>query len=203
MFTRNCCVLCFAFLPFYLASPGIGFSPGQITFVLTFMGIGMAIFSWIFGRISDNTGRRKLFFISALFLQIIIFLLLNLSNNIIYHCILTFFRGSLLGMRMPASNALFADIVEKSNEKKEMDKTLGTIEVSGTQLSLLSATKSTGWSIGVLGSSFVISSFGVDSLIIFLIVTTAISLIFAIPVRDIKKDDQIDKEGEIKLNKEE
>jgi MFS family permease len=193
----------FAFLPFFLASPSIGFSPGQITFVLTFMGIGMGIFSWFFGRISDKTGRRKLFFISALFLQIIIFLLLNLSNHIIYHCILNFVRGSLLGMRMPASNALFADIVEKSNEKKEMDKTLGTIEVSGTQLSLLSATKSTGWSIGVLGSSFVISLFGVGSLIIFLIITTAISLIFAIPVRDIKKAEQTNGKNEIERNEEE
>jgi MFS family permease len=147
----------------------------------------MGLFSWFFGRISDRTGRRKLFFISALFLQIIVFLLLNLNTHIIYHCILNFSRGYLLGMRMPASNALFAEIVEKSNEKKEMDVTLGTIEVSGTQLSLLSATKSTGWSIGVLGSSFVITVFGVESLILFLIVTTAISLIFAIPVQDIKK----------------
>lgn len=193
----------FAFLPFYLASPSIGFSVGQITFVFTFMGVGMAIFSWFFGRISDKTGRRKLFFISALFLQIIIFLLLNLNNHIIYHCILNFFRGSLLGMRMPASNALFADIVEKSNEKKEMDVTLGTIEVSGTQLSLLSATKSTGWAIGVLGSSFVITVFGVESLILFLIIVTTISLIFAIPVRDIKKGDNSIEEGEIELIKEE
>ncbi len=193
----------FAFLPFYLASSSIGFSPGQITFVFTFMGVGMAISSWFFGRISDKTGRRKIFFISALFLQIIIFLLLNLNNHIVYHCILNLFRGSLLGMRMPASNALFADIVEKSNEKKEMDVTLGTIEVSGTQLSLLSATKSTGWAIGVLGSSFVIAEFGVESLILFLIITTAISLIFAIPVRDIKKGDNIIKESEIELIKEE
>ena len=104
---------------------------------------------------------------------------------------------------MPASNALFADIVEKSNEKKEMDVTLGTIEISGTQLSLLSATKSTGWAIGVLGSSFVIAEFGVESLILFLIITTAISLIFAIPVRDIKKGDNIIKESEIELINEE
>jgi len=193
----------FAFLPYYLASTSIGFSAGQITFVFTFMGVGMAISSWFFGRISDKTGRRKIFFISALFLQIIIFLLLNLNNHIVYHCILNLFRGALLGMRMPASNALFADIVEKSNEKKEMDVTLGTIEVSGTQLSLLSATKSTGWAIGVLGSSFVIAEFGVESLILFLIITTAISLIFAIPVRDIKKGDNIIKESEIELINEE
>ena len=65
----------FAFLPFYLSSPSIGFSPGQITFIMTWMGVGIAISSWFFGRISDKTGRRKLFFITALFLQIIVFLL--------------------------------------------------------------------------------------------------------------------------------
>ncbi|MFW9822497.1 MAG: MFS transporter [Candidatus Thorarchaeota archaeon] len=183
----------FAFLPLFLNS--IGFTAGEITFILTFMGVGMALSSWLFGRISDRTGRRKLLFISALLLQIIIFVLLILNNHIIYHCILNFFRGSLLGMRMPASNALFADIVEKSNEKKEMDKTLGIIEVSGTQLSLLNATKSLGWAIGVLGSSFVIAVFGVGSLILFLIITTAISLIFAIPVQDIEKVDNNIKEN--------
>ncbi|MFX1453907.1 MAG: MFS transporter [Promethearchaeota archaeon] len=186
----------FAFLPLFLDSRG--FSAGEITFILTFMGVGMAVFSWITGRISDKTGRRKLLFITALLLQIVIFILLNLNNHIIYYCILNFFRGSLLGMRMPASNALFADIVEKSNEKKEMDKTLGIIEVSGTQLSLLNATKSLGWAIGVLGSSFVIAVFGVGSLILFLIITTAISLIFAIPVQDIEKEDNEIKENIIK-----
>ena len=91
--------------------------------------MGKGIFSWFFGRISDRTGRRKLFFIVALFSQIIVFMLLNLNNNIIYHCILNFIRGSLLGMRMPASDALFADIVEKSNKKKEIIANLGTSEV--------------------------------------------------------------------------
>ncbi|MHA2281835.1 MAG: MFS transporter [Promethearchaeota archaeon] len=183
----------FAFIPLFLESKG--FTDPQIIFVLLWMGVGMAVFSWFFGKISDKTGRRKLFFISALILQIVVFLLLNLNNHIIYFCILNFFRGSLLGMRMPASNALFADIVEKSNEKKEMDVTLGTIELTGTQLSLLSATKSTGWAIGVLGSSFVVTIFGVGSLILFLIITTAISLIFAIPIRDVKKEDSFTKES--------
>ena len=86
----------FAFLPLFLDSKG--FSVGEITFIMTWMGVGMAIFSWFFGRMSDRTGRRKLFFISALFAQIVVFMLLNLNNNIIYHCILNFFRGSLLGM---------------------------------------------------------------------------------------------------------
>ena len=191
----------FAFLPLFLDSKG--FSAAEIIFTMTWMGVGMAVFSWFFGRISDRTGRRKLFFISALFAQIVVFMLLNLSNNIIYHCILNFIRGSLLGMRMPASNALFADIVEKSNKKKEIIANLGTTEVSGTQLSLFSAVKSTGWAIGVLGSSFVIASFGVESLVPFLIITTMISLIFAIPVRDMKKGETIEKESDTDLIKEE
>ena len=191
----------FAFLPLFLDSKG--FSAAEIIFTMTWMGVGMAVFSWFFGRISDRTGRRKLFFISALFAQIVVFMLLNLSNNIIYHCILNFIRGSLLGMRMPASNALFADIVEKSNKKKEIIANLGTTEVSGTQLSLLSAVKSTGWAIGVLGSSFVIASFGVESLVLFLIIATTISLIFAIPVRDMKKGETMEKESDTELIKEE
>jgi len=190
----------FAFLPLFLDSKG--FSAGEITFIMTWMGVGMAIFSWFFGKISDRTGRRKLFFIFALFCQIIVFLLLNLNNHIIFHCVLNFFRGSLLGMRMPASNALFADIVEKANKKNDIKANLGTIEVSGTQLSLLNATKSTGWAIGVLGSSFVISIFGVESLVIFLIITTAMSLLFAIPVRDIKKEELTIKQSETEIVKE-
>jgi MFS family permease len=177
----------FAFLPVFLIDTK-GFSVGEVTFTMTWMGVGMAFFSWLLGRFSDKTGRRKLLFISAIFGQIIVFLLLNLSSNLFYHCILNFIRGSLLGIRMPSSNALFAEIVESENKRKEINLNLEPIEVSGVQLSLLNAIKSTGWSIGVLGSSFVMSLFGVNALVIFLIISTAISLIFAIPVRDVNRD---------------
>lgn len=187
----------FAFIPLFLSSKG--FLDGQVIFIMLFMGIGMALFSWIFGKISDNTGRRKIFFIFALFLQVIVLSLLNLSDNIVFFCGLNFFRGFVLGMRMPASNALFADIMEKSNEKDEVLMNLETIEVSGTQLSLFSATKSAGFAIGVLLSSTLISIFGVDSLVLFLIITTIISLIFALPIRDVKKNQkpEIEMDNEI------
>lgn len=175
----------FAFLPLFLNSKG--FSAGEITFIMTWMGVGIAIFSWIFGRLSDKTGYRKSFVIIGLFFQIIIFSLINLNNNIIYHCFLNFLRGIFLGLRMPAANALFAEIIEKKIEDKPIDLSNGIIEVSGTQLSLLSTTKSTGWAIGVLFSSSIISIFGIDSLIPFLIIITIISLISALPVQDIKK----------------
>ena len=176
----------FAFIPHFLSSKG--FNEGEVIFIMLWMGIGMAIFSWIFGRISDKSGGRKIFFFLALLLQVIVLSLLNLSNHIVFFCILNFFRGFVLGMRMPASNALFADIVEKSNKKDEVKMNLETVEVSGTQLSLYSASKSTGFAIGVLLSSSLINIFGVDSLVLFLIITTTISLIFAIPIRDIKKN---------------
>ncbi|MHA2184716.1 MAG: MFS transporter, partial [Promethearchaeota archaeon] len=73
---------------------------------------------------SDRTGRRKMFFILALILQVVIFILIPFNNNFFYLSFLTFFRGLILGMRMPVANALFADIVEKSNKKKEIDKTM-------------------------------------------------------------------------------
>ncbi|MHA1885148.1 MAG: MFS transporter [Promethearchaeota archaeon] len=186
----------FAFFPLYLRS--IGYSEGIIIFIMIWMGVGMAIFSWIFGRISDRTGRRKLFFILALIFQVVIFILIPLNNNFFYLSILTFFRGLILGMRMPVANALFADIVEKSNKKKEIDKTMIVSEVSGSQLSILSATKSTGWSIGVLLSSFVIATFNINALMIFLISSTAIALIFAIPVKDVKEEEIAVLEDEIK-----
>ncbi|MFX0082615.1 MAG: MFS transporter [Candidatus Hodarchaeota archaeon] len=191
----------FAFLPAFLESKG--YSAGGIIFIMTWMGVGMAFFSWFFGRISDRTGRRKFFLIFALFSQIVIFMLLNLNTHIIFYCILNFFRGSLLGMRMPVENALFADIVEKSNKKNGIDANLGTIEISGTQLSLLNATKSSGWAIGVLGSSFIISVFGEGSLVLFLIYATTIALIFAIPVQDIKKEELTINESETEIIKEE
>ena len=176
----------FAFLPLFLNSKG--FSAGEITFILTWMGVGMAIFSWFFGRLSDKTGNRKLFLIIGLFFQVIVFSLINLNNNIIFHCILNFFRGLFLGIRMPASNALFAEIVENKNKKNVININSGTPEISGTQLSLLSTIKSTGWAIGVLSSSLIISIFGVSSLIPFLIIVTIISLLTALPVRDVKKN---------------
>ncbi|MHA2008837.1 MAG: MFS transporter [Promethearchaeota archaeon] len=179
----------FAFLPLFLDSKG--FSAGEITFIMTWMGVGMAVFSWIFGRVSDKTGHRKLFFLLGLISQVIVLSLLNVNNDLIFYCILNFFRGIILGMRMPASNALFADIVEKSNEKKEMDIISGKLEISGTQLSFLSTTKSTGWATGVLLSSLTITVFGVDSLVFFLVAMTSISLIFAIPIKDVKKNDNI------------
>ena len=175
----------FAFLPLFLNSKG--FSAGEITFVMTWMGVGMAIFSWIFGRLSDKSGYRKLFVIIGLFSQIILFSLINLNDNIIYHCILNFLRGVFLGLRMPAANALFAEIVENKKEAQPIDLSNGIIEISGTQLSLLSTTKSTGWAIGVLFSSSVINIFGIGSLIPFLIIMTTLSLFSALPVRDVKR----------------
>ena len=76
----------FAFLPLFLDSKG--FSVGEITFIMTWMGVGMAIFSWIFGKVSDKTGHRKQFFLLGLISQVIIFSLLNVNNTIIYYCIL-------------------------------------------------------------------------------------------------------------------
>jgi MFS family permease len=190
----------FAFLPLFLSSKG--FDPGQVIFIMTWMGIGMAIFSWFFGRISDKTGRRKIFFILALLSQVIVLSLLNLSDHIVFYCVLNFFRGLVLGMRMPASNALFADMMEKSNKKNEVKKNLETIEVSGTQLSLYSATKSTGFAIGVLLSGSLISIFGVDSLVLFLIITTTISLIFALPIRDIKKNRKLEVKSDHEITRE-
>ena len=105
----------FAFLPVYLYSKG--FSAGAIIFILMWMGVGIAIFSWFLGRISDKTGHRKLFFTLGLFFQIVIIALIPLNNHIAYLCVLNFLRGFLLGMRMPASDALFADIVEKNRRK--------------------------------------------------------------------------------------
>jgi len=175
----------FAFLPLFLNSRG--FSAGEITFIMTWMGVGMAIFSWFFGKMSDKTGYRKSFVVMGLICQVIIFSLINLNNHIIYHCILNFLRGLFLGLRMPAANALFAEIVEKKVEVEPIDLSNGTIEISGTQLSLLSTTKSTGWAIGVILSSLAINFLGVDSLIPFLIVMTLISLVSALPVRDVKK----------------
>jgi MFS family permease len=179
----------FAFLPVYFDSKG--FSDGEIIFILMWMGVGIAIFSWLLGRLSDKTGHRKLFFLLGLFFQIVIIILIPVNNNLIYFCVLNFLRGFLLGMRMPASDALFADIVEKRDRTKVKYANKGTYEVSGTQLSILSTTKSSGWATGVLISSFIIALLGEDSLILFLAIMTAISLCFALPVRDVKSEDLI------------
>ena len=162
--------------------------------MMTFMGIGMALFSWFFGKISDRTGHRRLFFILGLFFQAILISFFYFYSNIIYYCILNFFRGFLLGMRMPAASALFAEIVEKKNLKMETKVINGAPEVSGTQLSLLSTTKSTGWTVGVLFSSSIISVFGVDALIPFLVIITTISLICALPIKDVKKEENVNNE---------
>ena len=179
----------FAFIPLFLNSHG--FSAGEIIFIMTWMGVGIAIFSWFFGRMSDKKGRRKIFFIIALCFQIIVLLLFNLNNHLIYYCFLNFVRGLLLGMRIPTSNALFTDIVEKTNEQNRINVSDENPEISGKQLSLLSTTKSTGWAIGVLLSGLVISIFGINSLIFFLLITTLISLIFAIPVQDVNNGEVV------------
>ena len=188
----------FAFLPVYLDSKG--FSAGEIIFILMWMGVGIAIFSWFFGRISDKTGRRKLFFTLGLFFQIVVIVLIPLSNHIVFLCTLNFLRGFLLGLRMPASDALFADIVENKNKLNKEYVNEGTYEVSGIQLSVLSTTKSSGWATGVLISSSIIAIFGEGSLILFLAIMTGISLVFALPIQDVEKEDLItaDKQLEIK-----
>jgi len=181
----------FAFLPYFFSSKG--YSAGEIVFMMTWMGVGMAIFSWFFGRISDRTGHRRLFFILGLFFQAILISFFYFYTHIIYYCVLNFFRGFLLGMRMPASSALFAEIVERKNLTSEMNVVNEIPEVSGIQLSLLSTTKSTGWTVGVLSSSSIISIFGVDSLIPFLVIITAVSLICALPIQDVKKEGVVNK----------
>jgi MFS family permease len=179
----------FAFLPVYLVAKG--FPDEEIIFILMWMGIGIAIFSWSFGRVSDKSGRRKRFFKLGLFFQIVILALIPLNNHVIYLCFLNFLRGFLAGMRMPASDALFADIVEKKDKRKEDYINRGTYEISGTQISLLSTTKSSGWATGVLISSSIIAIFGVGSLILFLIIVSGMSLCFALPVQDVKREDLI------------
>lgn len=178
----------FAFIPFFLSSKG--FSDGEIVFMMTWMGVGMAIFSWFFGKISDRTGHRRLFFILGLFFQAILISLFYFYTHIIYYCVLNFFRGFFLGVRMPASSALFAEIVEKKNQNEEINVINGAPEISGTQLSLLSTTKSTGWTVGVLLSSSIISIFGVNSLIPFLVIITIISLVCALPIQDVNKKEE-------------
>ncbi|MFX1488044.1 MAG: MFS transporter [Promethearchaeota archaeon] len=179
----------FAFLPVYLDAKG--FPVEEIIFILMWMGVGIAIFSWSFGRVSDRSGRRKQFFKLGLFFQIVILALIPLNSHIIYLCFLNFLRGFLSGMRMPASDALFADIVEKKDKREENYINRGTYEISGTQISLLSTTKSSGWAIGVLISSSIVAIFGVGSLILFLIIVSGMSLCFALPVQDVKKEDLI------------
>ncbi|MFX1479087.1 MAG: MFS transporter [Promethearchaeota archaeon] len=179
----------FAFLPVYLDAKG--FLDEEIIFILMWMGVGIAIFSWFLGRVSDKSGRRKQFFKLGLFFQILVIALIPLNNHIIYLCFLNFLRGFLSGMRMPASDALFVDIVEKKDKRKENYINRGTYEVSGAQISILSTTKSSGWATGVLISSLIITIFGMGSLILFLIIVSAISLCFALPVQDVKREDLI------------
>jgi len=81
--------------------------------------------------------------------------------------------------------------VEKTNKNNVKSVNVEYAEITGTQLSLLSTTKSTGWAIGVLLSGLVISIFGVNSLIFFLLITTLISLIFALPVQDVNNREMV------------
>lgn len=179
----------FAFMPLYLDN--IGFSDADILVIMLFMGLGIALSSSYFGKLSDRIGKRKIFFVFGISIQILVFFLIPLNNHITYFCILNLIRGLALGMRMPPTNALFADLVELSNSKDESKGDTSGSEISGTQLSFLSATKSTGWAIGVLLSGWIVDVFGIESLILFLVIMTGISLMFSLPVKDIQLKDHI------------
>jgi MFS family permease len=170
----------FAFFPVYLSN--LTYPDGSITFIMTFLGIGIAIFSSFFGRISDGTGKRKVFLTVGLVGQVCIFITLIVVNNLVIFCILTFLRGVTLAARMPASNALFADIVENRHNHIELNTTES--EVSGRQLTLLNTIKSGGWAVGLIFSNIFMNLFGVGSLVVFLIITTILALIFALFVKD-------------------
>ena len=147
----------FAFFPVYLSN--LTYPDGSITFIMTFLGIGIAIFSSFFGRISDGTGKRKVFLTVGLVGQVCIFFTLIVVNNLVIFCILTFLRGVTLAARMPASNALFADIVENRHNHIELNTTES--EVSGRQLTLLNTIKSGGWAVGLILSNIFMNLFGV------------------------------------------
>ena len=80
---------------------------------------------------------------------------------------------------MPASKALFADIVEKKHNHIEITTTTES-EVSGRQLTLLNTIKSGGWAVGLIFSNIFMNLFGAESLVLFLIITTILALIFAL-----------------------
>ncbi|MHA1671922.1 MAG: MFS transporter [Promethearchaeota archaeon] len=174
----------FAFFPIYLSNRA--YADGEITFIMTFMGIGIAGFSSYFGRISDTIKKRKVFLVGGLVGQLCIFVFLMIFNinDIINFCLLTFLRGVSLAARIPASNALFADIVEKKNNQLIINSEIIETEVSGRQLSLLNIIKSTGWGLGLIFSNIFMTLFGAESLIQFLLISTIISLLFAFCVND-------------------
>ncbi|MHA1456366.1 MAG: MFS transporter [Promethearchaeota archaeon] len=174
----------FAFFPIYLSNRA--YSDGEITFIMTFLGIGIAGFSSYIGRISDRTRKRKVFLVGGLVGQLCIFLILMFFsvNDLIFYCLLTFLRGVSLAARIPASNALFADIVEKKNNQVIINSEIIETEVSGRQLSLLNTIKSTGWGLGLIFSNIFMNLFGTESLIQFLVISTIISLLFAFFVND-------------------
>ncbi len=175
----------FAFFPVYLSAQT--YTDGEVTFIMTFLGIGIACFSSIFGRISDGKRKRKIFLIGGLIGQLCVFFTLIIINNLIVYCILTFLRGVTLAARVPASNALFADIVEKKDSHLELNSKPTEPEVSGRQLSLLNTIKSAGWAVGLIISNIYITLIGTETLILFLIITTMISLFFALFVKDAKE----------------
>ncbi|MHA1193598.1 MAG: MFS transporter [Promethearchaeota archaeon] len=188
----------FAFFPIYLSNQT--FSEGEITFIMTFLGIGIVAFSSYFGKISDVTRKRKVFLIGGLIGQLCIFFILMISgiNDLFFYCLLTFLRGVSLAARIPASNALFADIVEKNHNQVVINSEIIETEVSGRQLSLLNTIKSTGWALGLIFSNLFMNLFGTESLIQFLIISTIISLLFALFVNDTKEYSEIIHENIIK-----
>ncbi|GAB4318958.1 MAG: MFS transporter [Promethearchaeota archaeon] len=147
----------FAYLPLFMSN--LGLSPSEVTFSMTWMTVGV-IFSFLFGKASDRTGRRKPFVVAGLLLQVLVFAVLGLGTSVAFFSVVNLLRGFSLALRGPATNAYFSDVLEERNVRQLGDCPPQSTEIRGTQLSLLTTTTSAGWAIGAAASGVLVERFG-------------------------------------------
>ncbi|MHA1731566.1 MAG: MFS transporter [Promethearchaeota archaeon] len=179
----------FAYLPLVLHEKG--YSTSEVTFVLMWITVGL-LFSFVFGRASDRSGRRRGFFLGGLVFQFGIFAVLDLGDGVWFYSLINLLRGFSLAVRGPAASALFSDIIEDNNLALSCEGDgdefpaggSGGVEIRGSQLSLLTTLTSTGWAVGTVLAGFLIQIFGSGVFSWFLLVTSGASVLLGLPVKD-------------------
>ena len=113
-----------------LLAKGIGATHIQMAFITAIQNLGSALLQGVFGRLSDNFGRRIILFLGFLVTTISTIVLSFMSSPVIFMIIVAFYSIGL-SMIIPSWNALLGDL----STEKTRTQLIGTLSMIGTLFS--------------------------------------------------------------------
>jgi MFS family permease len=156
------------FVLFVVQKDGVSISEGLAAFSAAY--VSASLISPLAGRLSDRSGRRRLFLLFAEVASLPFFVLIPLVNGFLAVALFFVVAETVLSFGSTALQAFVADITSASER--------------GRSYGFLSATGSAGSAAGILGAGIVAEFFGLDAIFYmvgFLMAGTILLVLFAVP----------------------